>query len=55
MAKENMTHIWSESLGAMVLKSFWYEGDMWYWSDDDCVYWNDAEEYLENVPTTARW
>lgn len=55
MAKENMTHIWSESLGVMVVKQFYFEGEMWYWSEDDCVYWNNAEEYLEEPPSQAQY
>lgn len=47
-----MKHIYSESLGEMVVKEFEFKGKKYVWNDMDCLYYSEEsdEDYLYEVP-----
>lgn len=48
-------YIYSDSLGKMVVKSFFYKKQHYTWNDMDCVYYADDsdEDYFSNIPISA--
>lgn len=49
-----MKHIYSESLGYMVVESFHWNGKLYKWNDSDCVFYSDDDDdCLMTVPDDA--